>query len=103
MSCAIVCRQRFKSRKTPMKFLTSSRSTGVVSGVRRFETHRVFQITAPISHGSSGGALFDGSGAVIGIITFVFKGGQNINFAVPINYVRGMISDHVTTTIAKLP
>jgi len=83
--------------------LTNSLSTGVVSGVRRFETHRVFQITAPISHGSSGGALFDSSGAVIGIITFVFKGGQNINFAVPINYVRGMISDQVTTTIAKLP
>ena len=83
--------------------LTNSLSTGVVSGVRRFETHRVFQITAPISHGSSGGALFDSSGAVIGITTFVFNGGQNINFAVPINYVRGMISDQATTSLAKLP
>jgi S1-C subfamily serine protease len=83
--------------------LTNSLSTGVVSGVRRFETHRVFQITAPISQGSSGGALFDSSGAVIGITTFVFKAGQNINFAVPINYARGMIGDQVTTTLAKLP
>lgn len=82
--------------------LTNSLSTGVISGVRRFETHRVFQITAPISHGSSGGALFDSRGNVIGIITFVFKAGQNINFALPINYVRGMISDQVMTTLAKL-
>src|SRR5262249_31031347 len=36
--------------------LVNSISTGVLSGVRRFETHRVFQITAPISQGSSGGA-----------------------------------------------
>jgi len=83
--------------------LTNSLSTGVISGVRRYDTHRVFQITAPISHGSSGGALFDSSGAVIGITTFVLKGGQNINFAVPINYARGMISDQVTATLAKLP
>jgi S1-C subfamily serine protease len=83
--------------------LTNSLSTGVVSGVRRFDTHRVFQITAPISQGSSGGALFDSSGAVIGITTFVLKGGQNINFALPINYARGMIGDQVTATIAKLP
>ncbi len=82
--------------------LTNTVSTGVVSGVRRLDTHRVFQITAPISHGSSGGALFDSSGAVIGLITYVFKSGQNINFAVPINYARGMISDQATTTLARI-
>jgi hypothetical protein len=82
--------------------LTNTISTGVVSGVRRLDTHRVFQITAPISHGSSGGALFDSSGAVIGIITYVFKSGQNINFAVPINYARGMIGEQATNSLAKL-
>lgn len=82
--------------------LTNSLSTGVISGVRRLETHRVFQITAPISRGSSGGALFDSSGAVIGVITYVFKSGQNINFAVPINYARGMVGDQITTTLAQL-
>jgi S1-C subfamily serine protease len=83
--------------------LTNSLSTGVISGVRRFDTHRVFQITAPISQGSSGGALFDSTGAVIGITSFVLKAGQNINFALPINYARGMISEQVTTTLSKLP
>ena len=83
--------------------LTNSLSTGVISGVRRLSTHRVFQITAPISQGSSGGALFDSNGAVIGIATYILRSGQNINFAVPINYVRGMISDRIKTSVASLP
>lgn len=82
--------------------LVNSISTGVISGVRRFDTHRVFQITAPISNGSSGGALFNSSGEVIGVITYLFKSGQNINFAVPINYARGMVGDQATKTLADL-
>src|SRR5215468_4592288 len=82
--------------------LVNSISTGVISGVRRLDTHRVFQITAPISNGSSGGALFNSRGEVIGIITFLFKSGQNINFAVPINYARGMIGDQPSKTLADL-
>jgi len=82
--------------------LVNSISTGVLSGVRRFDTHRVFQITAPISQGSSGGALFNSSGEVIGIITYLSKSGQNINFAVPINYARGMIGDRPSKTLADL-
>lgn len=83
--------------------LTNSLTTGVISGVRRLETHRVFQITAPISQGSSGGALFDSSGAVIGVTTYILRSGQNINFAVPINYARGMISDQPRATLASIP
>jgi S1-C subfamily serine protease len=82
--------------------LVNSISTGVLSGVRRFDTHRVFQITAPISQGSSGGALFNSSGEVIGVITYLLKSGQNINFAVPINYARGMIGDQPSKTLADL-
>jgi S1-C subfamily serine protease len=82
--------------------LVNSISTGVISGVRRFDTHRVFQITAPISQGSSGGALFNSSGEVIGVITYLLKSGQNINFAVPINYARGMIGDQPSKTLADL-
>jgi hypothetical protein len=82
--------------------LVNSLSTGVISGVRRFDTHRVFQITSPISQGSSGGALINSNGEVIGIVTYFLRNGQNINFAVPINYARGMISDQVTTQLAKL-
>ncbi|MGH9802997.1 MAG: S1C family serine protease [Blastocatellia bacterium] len=82
--------------------LVNSLTTGVISGVRRLDTHRVFQITAPISRGSSGGALFNANGEIIGIVTYLLKSGQNINFAVPINYARGMIGDQVTTSLARL-
>jgi S1-C subfamily serine protease len=82
--------------------LVNSISTGVISGVRRFDTHRVFQISAPISQGSSGGALFNSNGEVIGVITYLLKSGQNINFAVPINYARGMIGDQPSKTLADL-
>ena len=45
----------------------------------------LIQFTAPISPGSSGGALFDDSGNVIGITTSSLTSGQNINLAVHIS------------------
>lgn len=44
------------------------------------------QFTAPISPGSSGGALFNDAGEVVGIPTWQIVEGQNMNFAVPIEY-----------------
>jgi S1-C subfamily serine protease len=55
---------------------------GIVSSKRVFNHSRVIQTSAPISQGSSGGGLFDGRGHLLGITTFYFKGGQNLNFAV---------------------
>ena len=82
--------------------LTNSLSTGILSGVRRLETHRIFQMTAPIGQGSSGGALFDSQGRVIGVVTYRLQGGQNLNFAIPINYVRGLIRDEPTMPLSRL-
>ena len=48
---------------------------------------RCIQITAPVSHGSSGGCLLDDQGKVIGITSSISVEGQNINFAVPIHTV----------------
>lgn len=42
----------------------------------------MIQFTAPTSHGSSGGALLDLYGNLIGIITAGFDDGQNLNLAV---------------------
>ena len=57
-------------------------SEGLVSGFRDFRGQRVVQTSAPISHGSSGGGLFDELGGLIGITTFMIDGGQNLNFAI---------------------
>lgn len=45
------------------------------------------QFTAPISHGSSGGALFNEEGSVIGLVYAARTDGEALNFAVPIQYV----------------
>jgi formylglycine-generating enzyme required for sulfatase activity len=49
---------------------------------------KVIQHTAPLSPGNSGGPLFNEQGLVIGINTFQSELGQNINFAIPIDYVK---------------
>ena len=48
---------------------------------------RLIQTTAPISLGSSGGGLFDSSGELIGITSFRVREGQNLNFAIPGEWV----------------
>jgi S1-C subfamily serine protease len=49
----------------------------------------MYQISASISPGSSGGAVVNAKGELIGISTSTWKvkGSQNINFAIPINKV----------------
>ncbi len=55
---------------------------GIVSSKRTQNQARMIQTSAPISQGSSGGGLFDLEGHLLGITTFYYKGGQNLNFAV---------------------
>ncbi len=57
-------------------------SDGIVSGFRRIDQVSMIQFTAPISRGSSGGALLDLYGRLVGIITAGFDDGQNLNLAV---------------------
>ena len=59
-------------------------STGVLSGRLMENSMDVLQFTAPISSGSSGGALFDNNGNVIGITFASIVDGQNLNLAIPI-------------------
>src|SRR5260370_37254301 len=62
--------------------LEKSISSGVLSGVRTVGKRELLQITTPISHGSSGGPVFDSSGKVIGVTVASIEEGQNLNFAV---------------------
>lgn len=63
--------------------LESSVSEGIVSGIRQVAGTELYQITAPISPGSSGGPVLNLRGEVLGIATASLGGGQNLNFAVP--------------------
>lgn len=62
--------------------LFNSVSDGIISGFRKIDNVDMIQFTAPISHGSSGGAVLNMYGEVIGISTAGIDEGQNINLAV---------------------
>lgn len=62
--------------------LFNSISDGIISGFRTIDGVDMIQFTAPISHGSSGGAVLNMYGEVIGISTAGFDKGQNVNLAV---------------------
>ncbi|MDI9520383.1 MAG: trypsin-like peptidase domain-containing protein [Bacillota bacterium] len=60
-------------------------SKGDISSFSTEDGVRLIHFTAPISHGSSGGALFNDQGEVIGITSSsLFGSSQNMNFAIDI-------------------
>ena len=76
--------------------LDGSISTGVVSSIRLSGSSRLIQTNAAISHGSSGGPLLNDRGQVLGVTSFMFTDGQNLNFAYSSYYVRQLIPTFVT-------
>lgn len=72
-------------------------STGVLSGRLMESNMDVLQFTAPISSGSSGGALFDKNGNVIGITYASYIDGQNLNLAIPIELAIDLYQSKETT------
>ena len=87
-------------RGTPILSLSSplgleqTASTGIVSAVRDDNIYgKIIQITAPISHGSSGSPIVNMKGEVLGISTFGITEGQSLNFAVSTLAVRELTKD----------
>ena len=78
----------------PIGLLDGTFAPGFVSSIRGKEPNRHIQITAPISQGSSGGPLLNDKGQVIGIVVGTIEDGQNLNFAIPSNYL-GELLDKV--------
>ena len=57
---------------------------------------KMIQTDAAINPGNSGGPLVNADGEVVGINTFIFttsRGSEGIGFAIPVNRVKGIISD----------
>ena len=79
-------------------------SNGILSGVRTVEKEggKFLQVTAPISHGSSGGPLFNMAGEVIGITAMYFEGGENLNFAIPVNDAKLLLATQ-SSALGSLP
>ncbi len=83
--------------------LSDTLSEGIISNPRRYieENDTTYiQISAAISVGSSGGALLDKYGRVVGITTATSSLGQNINLALPINIISGYTVSSCKTLLA---
>ncbi len=69
--------------------LNYTATQGVISKVDRIRDGLKFiQIDAAINPGNSGGPLVNNSGEVIGVNSFIIRGGDNLGFALPVNYLR---------------
>jgi S1-C subfamily serine protease len=82
--------------------LESTLSDGIISAIRAAGSLQVFQTSAPISHGSSGGPLFDDYGNVIGLAVSTIEAGENLNFAVPIDSAKPLLRAGRQTSFAEL-
>ncbi|MYA72014.1 tetratricopeptide repeat protein [Candidatus Poribacteria bacterium] len=74
------------------KGLEGTFSDGIISSKRGGHAYGRLQMTAPISPGSSGGPVLNRQGEVIGVSFMTIEGGQNLNFAIPSNYVKTLLS-----------
>jgi len=69
--------------------LNYTATQGVISKVDRIRDGLKFiQIDAAINPGNSGGPLVNLKGEVIGVNSFIIRGGDNLGFALPVNYLR---------------
>jgi len=69
--------------------LNYTATQGVISKVDRVRDGLKFiQIDAAINPGNSGGPLVNEQGEIVGVNSFIIRGGDNLGFALPVNYLR---------------
>ena len=75
-------------------------TTGVISSKTGFQGDvSIYQISAPIQPGNSGGPLFDSKGNVIGIVSAKHKGAENVGYAIKTSYLKNLMESAVATNI----
>lgn len=69
--------------------LNYTATQGVISKADRIRDGlKYIQIDAAINPGNSGGPLVSKSGEIIGVNSFIIRGGDNLGFALPVAYLR---------------
>lgn len=76
--------------------LNYTATQGVVSKVDRIRDGvKYIQIDAAINPGNSGGPLVNMNGEIIGVNSFIIRGGDNLGFALPVSYLREALQLYV--------
>lgn len=77
-------------------------TTGVISSRTGFQGDvSLYQISAPIQPGNSGGPLFDGNGNIIGIVNAKHTEAENVGYAIKTSYLNNLVES--TTSVSLLP
>lgn len=75
-------------------------TTGVVSSKTGYQGDvSIYQISAPIQPGNSGGPLFDENGNVIGIVSAKHNDAENVGYAVKASYLRNLMESAISTNV----
>ena len=76
--------------------LDTTVTAGILSAIRDSgKGFKLLQTDAAVNHGNSGGPLVAGNGLAIGVVSSILRSdsAQGLNFAIPINYVRGLLNN----------
>ena len=79
----------------PLGQLPGTVSRGILSASRVVNGTKLLQISAAISHGSSGAPVLNARGQVIGIVRSTIEAGQSLNFATATDAIRNLTNDQV--------
>ena len=85
---------------SPLGVLTSSITSGIVSGKRALDGQDILQYSTPISEGNSGGPIVNNVGQVIGVVTSSIRDTQNINLGIGSPQVKYAL---INTSERRLP
>jgi hypothetical protein len=77
----------------PLGQLPGTVSRGIISASRVVNGTKLLQISAAISHGSSGAPVLNSRGQVIGIVRSTIEQGQALNFATATDAIRNLNND----------
>jgi len=69
-------------------------TAGILSSIRDSgDGFKVLQTDAAVNPGNSGGPLVNSKGQAIGVVSFKLRSSEGLNFAIPINYVSGLLNN----------
>ena len=69
-------------------------TAGILSSVRDSgDGFKVLQTDAAVNPGNSGGPLVNSKGQAIGVVSFKLRSSEGLNFAIPVNYVSGLLNE----------
>ncbi len=75
-------------------------TNGIISSRTGFQGDvSLYQISAPIQPGNSGGPLFDNYGNLIGIVSSKHKGAENVGYAIKASYLRNLMESSLTENV----